>query len=250
MLLLVGSHTPLDTRRFAILSQRDPLGLLDKPPILSARTAKIIRQRGKIRRKFRTSTKECEDAGLWPCAKSVDWAPKLYSYGLPPPKLWEWCYPEPDSLGRQIGRNLSPLEEQDYRSVARRRLPSKGPKAGTTKPSHERTLGVLAASGSAEARARGAGFAGEEITVAHQLPCGVALSFSNVVGIQAIGRLPTPTVVSKSSLSRRTALVDFSTKPTTIHTQSLQWPPILQHPLPSSKPDDSSIVNQFPAFDI
>ena len=90
MLLLAGSHITPGTPPQPILSQRDPLVLLDKPVIPSARTAKIIGQRWKVRAKFRPPTKECEDAGLGPGAKSVDLAPKLDSYGMPLPKLREW----------------------------------------------------------------------------------------------------------------------------------------------------------------
>ena len=211
--------------------------------------SKISMQQCKVSEEVRPPKKEFEDAGSQPSAKSINSAIGIDRCGRPIAKLWEWWYPEPHRLGRQIGWNLGPWEEQHNRSVALRRLPSKEAKAGPTPPSHPLTLGVLGSFGSAEAMAGGASSACVVPTVAHQVTCGVAFPLANMVRIQAIGMLPTPTLVSKSFLSLPTALVDFSTQPTTMHTQSAQWPPILQHPLPSSKRNASLILNQFIGID-
>ena len=108
LLSLVGQHTPPFALPHRIVSQRHPLLPLDQERIPSPKTAIILGQRWKAKKEFRSATKECEDAGLGPGAKSVDWALKLNSSGMPPPKLGEWNYPEPHGLGRQIGWNLRP----------------------------------------------------------------------------------------------------------------------------------------------
>ena len=110
MLPLVGPHILPGSPLHPIVSQRDPLGLFDKPRIPSPKTTNIIGQRWKAK-EYRLATKEVVHAGLLPGAKSVNSATEIDSFGRPLPKLWEWYYPEPHRLGRQIGWNPGPWEE-------------------------------------------------------------------------------------------------------------------------------------------
>ena len=100
------------------LSQRDPLGLMDKPRIPSPRTCKIIGDRWFVEREYRPATKEWEAAGKLPGAKSVD-APIEYDcYGRPIPKPGKWYFPAPSGSGREIAWNLGPWEVHLDRGVA------------------------------------------------------------------------------------------------------------------------------------
>ena len=75
LLALVGPRTPPDTPPQPIVSERDPLGLMDPPRIPSPRMAHIIGQRWKALKEYRPATREWEEAGLLPGAKPVDAAP-------------------------------------------------------------------------------------------------------------------------------------------------------------------------------
>ena len=90
----------------------------------SPRPAKINEQQWKVSEEVRPATNQWEDAGLLLCAKSVNSASENDRRGRPIPKLWEWYYPEPRRLGRRIGGNFGPGEEQHNRSVPLRRFPS------------------------------------------------------------------------------------------------------------------------------
>ena len=129
LLPLLGHRTQPLTPPQTIVSQRDPLGLIDPPRIPSPRTANIIGQRWKAKNEYRPATREWEEAGLLPGAKSVNGAPEFDWYGRPIPRPREWYYPKPHNLGREIGWNLGPWEVQYDRGIPLRQLPSKEPKA-------------------------------------------------------------------------------------------------------------------------
>ena len=76
LLPAVGPPTPPDTPSPPIVSERDPLGLWDRPRIRSPRTVKVIEKRAFIRDEIRPATRELEEAGMLPGAKPIDSAPE------------------------------------------------------------------------------------------------------------------------------------------------------------------------------
>ena len=129
LLQLVGPRTPPLTPPPPIVSELDPLGLMDPPRIQSPSTGNITRQRWKAKMEYRRATREWQEAGLLPRAKAVDAAPEFDCYGRPIPRPREWYYPTPHNLARELGWNLVPREVQYDRGVLLRQLPSNKAKA-------------------------------------------------------------------------------------------------------------------------
>ena len=87
MLMLAGFHIPPGTPPPPIVSQRDPLVLLDKPRRPSLRPSKIIIQQCKVSEEVLPPTKEFEDVGFLLSAKSVNSATEIDRCGRPIAKL-------------------------------------------------------------------------------------------------------------------------------------------------------------------
>lgn len=79
LLPLVGPHTP-GTPPHSILFPNDQFCLMSKSGKLSPKTARIIGQRLRISNEFLPLSKDEENAGLLPCAKSVITAPEFAQY--------------------------------------------------------------------------------------------------------------------------------------------------------------------------
>ena len=129
LLSLVGPLTPPGTPSQHILSQRDPLGLLDAPRIPSPRTANIIGERWKAKKEYRPASKEWEEAGLLPAAKPGNRATEFDCDGKPFSRPRDWYCPKPHNLGLDILWNLGALEVPYARRVVLRPFPTKKTKA-------------------------------------------------------------------------------------------------------------------------
>ena len=126
---LVGPGTPPETSPQPIVSQRDPLGLLDKPRIPSPRTAQIIERRARLHKEYRPASKELEEAGSLPGGKPIGSVLELNCYGRLMPKPREWFYPEVSTVGLEMRCQDGPWEEQYDRSVPLPPIPGKEAKA-------------------------------------------------------------------------------------------------------------------------
>ena len=129
LLPLSGPRTPPDTPSQPIVSQRDPLGLMDPPRIPSPRTERLIEKRAFIRNEFRPATREWEEAAMLPVAKPTQSATEFDCYRRSMPRPREWYYPETTTVGRALPWQDRPWELQHERNVPLRRLPSKEAKA-------------------------------------------------------------------------------------------------------------------------
>ena len=102
MLLLAGSRTPPRTPPPPMVSQRDPLGLWDRPRIPSPKTARVSEKRSFVGDEFRPATQEWEDAGLLPGAEPQNAAPEFNSYWSVVPRHLEWFYLEGTTVERTL----------------------------------------------------------------------------------------------------------------------------------------------------
>ena len=127
---LLGPRATPYTPRQPILSQRDPLRLMDQPRISSQRTANSIGQRWLTEKGYRPATRDWQEAGLLPRARPVDTATEFDCYVGPVPRPRVFYYPSPHNLAREFSWNFGAWEVHHARGVPLRPLPSKEPRSG------------------------------------------------------------------------------------------------------------------------